>query len=87
MWGTHCLWLTRLDDELDGADTVEGCDGAAGDDGERGRERGDGDESEIGAAFDEFDGTLRGLGGVDEVAGGEGGGERGVVEVPHEARG
>ena len=34
LWGTHSLWLTRLDDELDGADTVKGCDGAVGDDGE-----------------------------------------------------
>lgn len=39
-----------FDDKLDGANAVQGCDGASGNDGERGRERGDGDEAEVGAA-------------------------------------
>ena len=61
-------------DELDGADAVERGDGAAGDDGEIGRERGDGDEAEVGAAVEELVGAEGGGGGVELVALGEGGG-------------
>ena len=81
----HPGWL--LHDELDGADAVERGDGAAGDDGERGREGGDGDEAEVGAAFVEFDGALRGLGVVELIALGEGGVRGWVFEVPHERGG
>ena len=76
-----------LDDELDGADFVEGGYGAAGDDGEVGGEGGDGDEAEVGAAGEEFVGAERGLGVVEGVALGECGGEGRVLEVPHERRG
>ena len=76
MWGTRCLWPSQLDNELDGADCIQRGDGAVGDDGQLGGERGDGDEAEIGAAGEEFFGAEGGLGGVNLVAGGEGGGER-----------
>jgi len=76
-----------FDDELNGADAVERCDGAAGDDGERGRERGDGDEAEVGAACEEIVGAERGLSVVDVVARGERGVARRMLEVPHKGRG
>ena len=76
-----------FDDELDGADAVERGDGAAGDNGEIGRERGDGDEAEVGAAGEELVGAERGLGVVKAVALGEFCGERRVLEVPHERGG
>jgi len=77
----------RFDDELDGADFVERGDGAAWDDGEIGREGGDGDEAEVGSGGEELVGAECGLGVVEAVALGESGGERRVLEVPHEGSG
>ena len=77
----------NLNDELDGTDVVERGDGAAGDDGERGGEGGDGNEAEVGAAFVQFDGALRGVGVVELIALGEGGISGRVFEVPHERGG
>ena len=72
---------------MDGADLVERGDGASGDDSERRRESGDGDEAEVGAAFEEFGGALCGLRVVQVVALGECDVVRRVFEVPHERRG
>jgi len=76
-----------FDDELDGADFVEGGYGAAGNDGERGREGSDGNKAEVGACGEEFVGALRGLGVVQRVTSSEVGGQRWVLEVPHEGSG
>jgi len=76
-----------FDEEEDGADVIEGGDGAARDDGEIGGEGGDGNEAEVGDAGEELVGAEGGLGVVDGVAGGEGGGKGWVLEVPHERGG
>ena len=81
------LMERELGDELDGADVMEAGDGAAGYDAESGGESGDGDETEISGAGVEIARALRGSGEVDIVALSEGGGERRVVEVPHEGCG
>ena len=80
------ILIVQLYDELDRADAVERGDGAAGDDGEFWRERGDGDQAEIGTTGEKLVGAERRGGGVDLVALGECGGARRVVEVPHERR-
>ncbi len=66
---------------------VEGGDGAAGDDAEVWGEGGDGDEAKVGSAFEQVAGAVGGCGEVEVVAGGEGGLEGRVVEVPHERGG
>ena len=79
--------MRRFQDQLDGANVVERSDGAAGNDGELGREGGDGDEAEVGAAFEQVDGALGGLGVVEGEAGGEVGVCGRMLKVPHERRG
>jgi hypothetical protein len=76
-----------FDDELNGANAVERCDGATGDDGEIGREGGDGDQAEVGAASEEFIGAEGRFGVMEGIAFGEFGRERRVLEVPHERGG
>ncbi len=76
-----------FDDELDGADFVEGGDGAAGDDGEVGGEGCDGDKAEVGATAEELFSAEGRQGVVKVVALGECGGEGRVIEVPHEGCG
>lgn len=80
--GLESVWV--LDDELYGAHAIEGSDGAAGDDGELGSERGDGDESEVGAAGEKLIGAERGECVVELVVFGERCGQRRMLEVPHE---
>jgi len=73
-----------LDDELDRAHAGERGDGAAGNDGERRRQGSDGDEAEVGTSGEKLVGAKRRKSVVELVALGECGGERGVLEVPHE---
>ena len=80
--GFESVWM--FDDELNGAHAIERSDGAAGDDGELGGERGDGDEAEVGATGEELVGAERGERVVELVVFGEGGGQRRMLEVPHE---
>ena len=85
--GMRGFRVPRLYDELDGADFVERGDGAARDDGERRRERGDGDEAEVGACGEKLVGAEGRLGVVEGVALGEIAGEGWMFEVPHEGSG
>ncbi len=80
MWGCLTInWMERT--------SLEGGDGAAGDDGEVGSEGCDGDEAEVGAAGEELVCAEGWLGVVEGVVFGERGGERRVLEVPHEGSG
>ena len=84
-YSAESVW--GFDDELDGANFVQRSDRAAGDDREIGRERGNGDEAEVCASGEKLVGAERGLGVVEGVASGESGGQRWVLEVPHERSG
>ena len=67
--GFYCAeGMGFLNDELDGADFVQGGDRTAGDDGEVRRERGDGDQAEVGAGAEELVGAERWLSVVEGVA-------------------
>ena len=72
------------DEELDRTHAIERGDGAAGDDGELRSKGSDGDESEIGATGEELVGAESRSGVMELVVFGKGGGERRMLEVPHE---
>ena len=73
-----------FDEELNGPHTIERSDGAAGDDCKLRSKRGDGNEADVGATSEELVGAERRSRVVEGVMFGECGGERRVLEVPHE---
>jgi hypothetical protein len=73
-----------FDEELNRTDSIKGGDGAARDDGQLRSKRSDGNESKIGATGKELVGTESRCGVMELIVFGQCGGERRMLEVPHE---
>ena len=76
-----------LNDEMNGANEAERSNRAAGDDGKIGIKRSDWNQTEIGTPAKQLFGAERRQRVVQVVALGQCGGERRVLEVPHERSG